>query len=234
MLTQRQNKLLKVIIQQYVKTAQPVGSEWLAEKFNFEISPATIRNEMADLIELGFLLQPHTSAGRVPAEKAYHYFVENFLEERGTEQKIKQGFKDIRSKKLTEALVREIGKKMAELSGELAILAMGQDEFYYTGLSYLFIQPEFVQTEIVYDISKIVDQLDRIMIGLFDDVTDETRILLGRENPFGNYCGAILTSFRLPWQRQRSIFGLLGPMRMNYSRNLSIVNYVKELISDEL
>ena len=79
MLNERKLKILQAIIQDYIETAAPVGSRTLSKRYNFGISPATIRNEMADLEELGFIIQPHTSAGRVPSDKGYRLYVDQFM-----------------------------------------------------------------------------------------------------------------------------------------------------------
>lgn len=81
MLTDRRQKLLQFIIDEYVTTAQPVGSNALVEKYCLPVSPATIRNEMACLEEEGFIAQPHTSAGRVPTDRGYRYYVEVLMGE---------------------------------------------------------------------------------------------------------------------------------------------------------
>lgn len=81
-LSERQRSILKVLIAEHVATAQPVSSEAIARKLNLSVSSATIRNEMAELEERGFLYHPHTSAGRLPTEKGYRYFVETLLEQR--------------------------------------------------------------------------------------------------------------------------------------------------------
>jgi heat-inducible transcriptional repressor len=80
-LTKRQEKILALVVKQYVETAQPVGSETLRKRGLADVSSATIRNELATLEELGFLMHPHTSAGRIPTEKGYRYFVESLMEE---------------------------------------------------------------------------------------------------------------------------------------------------------
>jgi heat-inducible transcriptional repressor len=77
----RTREILKAVIFCYTKDAFPVGSRTITKNFNLGISPATVRNVMADLEEMGFLIQPHTSAGRVPTEKAYRYYVDHLLEE---------------------------------------------------------------------------------------------------------------------------------------------------------
>ncbi|MGC2872100.1 heat-inducible transcriptional repressor HrcA [Ihubacter sp. rT4E-8] len=79
-LTERKLKILQAIISDYVKSAEPVGSRTLSKKFELGISPATIRNEMSDLEEMGYLTHPHTSAGRVPSDKAYRLYVNNLME----------------------------------------------------------------------------------------------------------------------------------------------------------
>lgn len=78
-LTERQHTLLLLIIRDYIDTAQPVGSKRLAEHYRLDMSPATIRNEMAVLTDMGYLHQPHTSAGRVPTEEGYRYFVSEMM-----------------------------------------------------------------------------------------------------------------------------------------------------------
>jgi len=78
-LAERDRKVLQAIIRDYIQTAQPVGSRIVSKKYKMELSPATIRNVMVDLEEMGFLTQPHTSAGRVPTDKAYRFYVDAIL-----------------------------------------------------------------------------------------------------------------------------------------------------------
>lgn len=80
---ERKQKILKAIVQDYIATAEPVGSRTISKKFELGVSPATIRNEMSDLEELGLIEQPHTSAGRIPSDSGYRYFV-NSLMDHGT------------------------------------------------------------------------------------------------------------------------------------------------------
>ncbi|MEK7565732.1 MAG: hypothetical protein AAB506_01650, partial [Patescibacteria group bacterium] len=78
-LSLRQNQILKAVIEEYIETAGPVGSEKLDKKFSLGVSPATIRNEMSALTELGFLKQIHTSAGRTPTSMAMRYYVDHLM-----------------------------------------------------------------------------------------------------------------------------------------------------------
>ena len=79
-LNERKRFILKSIIDDYIASAQPVGSRTIAKKHDIGLGSATIRNEMADLEELGYITQPHTSAGRVPSDKGYRFYVDNLMQ----------------------------------------------------------------------------------------------------------------------------------------------------------
>ena len=78
-LAARKQKILSAIIESYISTGEPVGSKSLINETGLDVSSATVRNEMADLTNRGFLVQPHTSAGRIPTQQAYRYYVDNVL-----------------------------------------------------------------------------------------------------------------------------------------------------------
>src|SRR5690242_10772177 len=75
----RKGRILQAIVNDYVTTAEPVGSERLVTHHNLGCKPATVRNEMAEMAELGYLVQPHTSAGRIPSDRGYRYYVDAFM-----------------------------------------------------------------------------------------------------------------------------------------------------------
>ena len=79
---ERKKKILKAIIQNYLETGEPVGSRTISKYTDLNLSSATIRNEMADLEEMGYILQPHTSAGRIPSDAGYRFYVDNMMKER--------------------------------------------------------------------------------------------------------------------------------------------------------
>ena len=87
MLSERQKRVLKAIVEEYVNTNEPVGSRTLSKSPLFSASPATLRNDMADLEDLGYLIKTHTSSGRIPSEKGYRFYVEEMMKkERETHQ----------------------------------------------------------------------------------------------------------------------------------------------------
>ena len=120
-LTERKLKILQAIINDYVRTAEPVGSRTLSRKLDMSVSPATIRNEMSDLEEMGYLTHPHTSAGRVPSDKAYRLYVNNMIGDYQVSEETKQMINET-----LKADIDEFDRTMqraAELLSEITNLA---------------------------------------------------------------------------------------------------------------
>jgi len=222
----RQDILLKNIIQQYIKKAQPVGSETLSKSMRPLISSATIRNEMADLIKKGYLIQPHLSAGRIPTLKGWKYYLDNLLAQ--TEALVNQSQDLIAQENLTEdkkEKAKDLIREMADLTHQLAFIAFNKNSFYYTGLTHLFNQPEFESQNIIYNVSQVIDHLDEILEKIFNSFGQEIKVLIGKENPFGKDCGTILV------RSTGGLIGILGPTRMNYEKNLNQVKKICQLIN---
>lgn len=117
MLDERKQSILSALIEDYVVTAEPVGSKRLVEKYAFKISPATVRNELAALEEMGYISQPHTSAGRVPTDLGYRYYVDQL---KNVPSPVEGNFEEI--KKVYAELNHELGQLMRETSHLLSVL----------------------------------------------------------------------------------------------------------------
>ncbi|MDD4332911.1 MAG: hypothetical protein PHT51_02255 [Patescibacteria group bacterium] len=222
----RKELILNTIIREHIKTGAPVGSGVLVDKYKLDISPATVRNEMMQLEEDGYIRQPHTSAGRVPTEKAYNLFVANLKDKKLTEGDEKILAKALRGN--DEASFKAAAKAIAELSDSAVFWAMHKHNLYYTGISNLFKQPEFSQADLIYDVSAVIDSIDEIINKIFDDVENDVVIMLGSENPFGNFCSTIITKYKKG--NNIGLFGIIAPLRMNYEKNLAVVKFVKNLL----
>lgn len=225
---ERQKDLLGEIIRCYIKSALPIGSKFLEGKCRLGISSATIRNEMAELEKDGYIAQPHTSAGRIPTQKGYRFFLENFAKEGKLAAKELKELADLHKKLKVfswENRVRELAKKLAELSHNAVVVGFSPESFYYTGLSNLFSQPEFKDPQVVYDISLVIDHLDQVMVKIFGEIK-ETTVRIGSANPFGEQTSVILT----PWRSKSGLMGILGPMRMDYEKNLGLLKFVEDNI----
>jgi heat-inducible transcriptional repressor len=227
----RQHNLLAEVVRSYIREAEPVGSKALEGALG--VSSATIRNDMAELEEQGFLAQPYTSAGRVPTLKGYQFFIDNLLEAREpkiTEQRLlKDLVKQLQASH--EAVVKNLARKLAELAGEAVVVGFAPYDVYYTGLANLFEQPEFAEVNMVRHIGKVIDNLDQAMAKLYHDTNhnEEVGIKIGLSNPFGEGCALIFTSCRN--LETRSLIGLLGPIRMDYDAHIGRLQYIKSLFT---
>ncbi len=232
-LSERQTNLLTAILKEYVTTAEPVSSGFLAKELHDEVSPATIRNELAELEQAGYLIQPHTSAGRTPTEKAWRWYVQNLLQADAVAKETRERVQDvIRTYRHTHAeMLRRLAKKLADLAGETVVLAPGPHETYYTGLSNLFSQPEFAQTAMVQNMSRVIDRFDEVMSSMFDSLEDDVMVLVGKENPFGADCGTVIAKYRMP-HTQHGLIGILGPLRQNYDEHVAMIRYAAEQLND--
>lgn len=227
MLRQRQRDLLKKIVLIYTETAEPVGSTALAAEGDFDVSAATIRNDMAELEGAGYIYQPHTSAGRVPTEKGYLFYVNNYVfdgQERVGRGRLNSSAKAkldrIINSQASDDDLKNLAMVLAELSEGLIILAFDEDRTYYTGLSYLYSQPEFAEQAAVTTVSQVLDHCEQVMAEIFDLVSQEERILIGRANPFSRQCSFLAAPFG------RGLIGILGPLRMDYEMNFNLLDYV--------
>ena len=120
MLDERKTKILKAIIRNYLETGEPVGSRTISKDSDLNLSSATIRNEMADLEEMGYILQPHTSAGRIPSDKGYRLYVDTMLDDKTSE--VLKGFLE---KKLCTGNIGD-GKIFVEKVADVIRVRTGQ------------------------------------------------------------------------------------------------------------
>jgi heat-inducible transcriptional repressor len=228
----RKEAILEAIVQEHVATGQPVGSVGLVAKYHFPYSTATVRAEMAELERLGFLLQPHTSAGRVPSEKGYRYYVKMMDAERQL-----LGRESVVAQKRLAAMRGSYERQLETASCVISDLTRNMGfaglpgEVFSQGLSYLFSQPEFLDSRRVLRAAELIDNLGR----LFDEVPTGTgpRIFIGSESPISKSsgCSIIISELQTPFGR--GYLGVLGPMRMAYEKNLSIIKEVKEILEEQ-
>jgi len=222
----RQEHLLSIIVKEHLETGLPVGSGVLVDKYGLDISPATVRNEMAELESQGYIAQPHTSAGRVPTEAAFLWLVNNL--EVGKVDQIEKQVKEALEQSLKQGL-KPAAKTLAELSGLAVFWAFHRHNVYYTGVCNLLQQPEFANRGVIYDLSAIIDRVDEIVNEIFDKVTEEPQIMIGEDSPFGSFSGTVICKYKT---EETGIFGIIGPLRMDYAKNFALVDYLKELLKN--
>lgn len=234
-LTQRQIEILKAIIEEYIQTAEPVGSETLEKKHNLSASPATIRNEMVRLSELGFLQKPHSSAGRMPTPQGMKLYVKELMKEKELstveEVALKEKVWDFRER--NPQFLKEVTRSLAEKTHALAIATTDTGEFYCSGYANILEMPEFFDIDITKNLLAALDEYD-----FFRDIFDlyageeEIHILVGDElgRLRGPY-GFVFSRFKTPMQQSGEI-GVIGPVRLNYTAIVPTVRYFSGLIEE--
>ena len=248
-MNQRQEQLLTHIVEDYIKTATPVGSDYLVKCYKLDVSGATVRNDCQVLEKEGYLTHPHTSAGRIPTENGYREYLESRIKNQELSKSksiIKNESKQLEkvyklAKKQASAYVKtpvdkqdqqvtkSVVKMLAELTQGAVMFCFNKRDVYYTGLSYLFAQPEFQSLDLVYNIGAVVDHLDDVIEEFYDELTDEVTVRIGSENPFSSDCSFI--SFKFKQDNTDKMLGILGPMRMDYLVNMGRLEYVRELLT---
>lgn len=250
-LTTRQEEILFAIIEEYAELATPVGSVTLAKLFS--VSSATIRAEMSRLEEMGYIAQPHTSAGRVPTDAGYRYYV-NILTENPERVKPNSVSKaDLESKPAkhkpierenrvlevrigsqnrADYAIRGAVNSLVELTGNLGLATIG-DQLYISGISRLFTQPEFLDNARVQAVAELLDNLEPWLREAAPG--QPLNIFIGQENPIGktSQVSLIISRFRSPYS-DNSYIGVLGPTRQNYGRVMSLVRYAGQILEKAL
>lgn len=234
-LTQRQIEILKSLIEEYIETASPVGSETLEKKHNLSASPATIRNEMVRLTELSYLQKPHTSAGRVPTPMGMKFYVTQLMKEKELSVKeevtVKEKVWDYRAS--MEAFMRELTRALAERTGTLALATTNAGNFYTAGFALILDKPEFFDIDMTKTLLTAIDELESLRT-MFASVTDEeVHVLMGDDlGPLlpGPY-GCVFTHYKAPNNFQGSI-GVMGPVRLNYTNVVPTVRYFGDLAEE--
>lgn len=218
-LSQKSEEILRMVVDEYVDSAQPVGSQYIFDKYGFPSSPATIRNIMAELELDGYLTHPHTSAGRIPTEIGFRYWLENFFNSAKLGESEKNALDNASLK--TREQVKDSAKILQQLSNLAILVGFGKSDVYYTGLSALLAQPEFTERDLVLNISNIIDELDDRVFRLYQIIdSGKPKIIIGKENPLGSLCGLVAKKFS---STPNLLIGILGPMRMDYGKNYSLL-----------
>lgn len=238
---ERNEQILLDIVEEYITTAEPVSSGYLLKKHKYGVSSATLRNIMADLDEGGFLYQPHTSAGRVPTQKAYRFYVDKVAlgsrkplrSDKGkSNNQINAVRKDLKKaiQRSPDDAARVLSHYLAEMTNAMAFAGfININRFYREGLLHLLDEPEFLTAENIRNLVEYADSLENRLEGLYRSIEDDIRVFIGQEaedesSPFS----LMAFTSELP-TKDKAVFGILGPMRMQYSENIRLLNEIKKL-----
>ncbi|EKD95624.1 MAG: Transcriptional regulator of heat shock protein [uncultured bacterium] len=236
-LTDRESELLKAIIDEYIDSAEAIGSETVEKKYpKLGVSPATIRNEMVKLAKLGYLRQPHTSAGRVPTPQAMKFYIDQLMKEKqmstAEEVAVKDQIWDYRNE--MDKLLREATHTLAEKTKTMAVATTDEGDIYFSGIANILDMPEFYDIEATRAVLSLIDEVTQLQeIFLRKEGEEDVQVIFGEElgmEPLRS-CGFITARFQTGTQK-RGALGIVGPTRLNYPYVIPVVRYVNDLLID--
>lgn len=233
-LTERQARILAAIVREYSNNPRPVGSEEINEKYRFDLSSATIRNECAALEKMGFIKQPHTSAGRVPTDIGYRFFINELM------QHFELTLREQQSLRLQLAQLQkqhhELGKNIARLLADQtnqAAFALLPEESSSAGLSNILSHPE-VQKQEAIEVVQFFENIDEYgdkMLTTF--LHEQPEALIGKTEhqlPQISDYSLVVSRVNLP-KGKKGLIGILGPKSMRYDKNMSLVEFISKFLS---
>lgn len=236
-LTDRQQRIFRLVVEGHIKAGQPIGSEWVVSRVRPPVSGATVRNELVALESAGLLRSPHTSAGRVPTEEGYRLYIEAFARpEAAADREVQRVEHEIADAHTTQEKVRAIARELSQLAGTVAIVGVDPRLLYATGMGQMMDAPEAEDVVVVRRITAALDRTDELLDELYDaarsSAGDEVRILIGTQNPIDDTCSLLVT--RVTTSEGDRFLALLGFMRMRYERNLALLHAMKKYIEREV
>jgi len=238
LMTERQIQILAAIIEQHAEIAAPIGSVMLAKLFG--VSSATIRSEMARLEDMGFIAQPHTSAGRIPTDAGYRFYVNTLNEAHLNETQplaLDRSTRAIETRvgnqsSRADRAIRSAVDSLVELTHNLGLATIG-DELYLSGIGNLFSQPEFIGGNHAQAVARLLDNLEPWLREAAPN--EPLNVFIGSENPIGKSSGAslIISRFRSPYS-DNSYIGVLGSTRQSYAKVMHLVRHAGAMLEDTL
>lgn len=233
----RREDVLALIVAKYVETAEPVGSRFVAQRLG--LSSATIRNVMADLEDMGLVTHPHTSAGRIPTDKGYRYYIESLLRLRDLNEHTAKSIKEEYNKlvRSSDELLERTAHFVSELTNYIGLTSFDDyHKLYLDGTSHIIEQPEFKDIKRLYTVLKCLENKDQMLSLLGHDAeSDRLTVYIGKESGTGYLadCSIVTRGYKVK-DKVRGRVGVIGPKRMLYERVIPAVEFLADTVSDIL
>ncbi|OGM05605.1 hypothetical protein A2125_01515 [Candidatus Woesebacteria bacterium GWB1_43_5] len=234
-LTARQTRILKSIIEEYIETACPVGSETLDKKHNLGVSSATIRNEMVALTKSGYLRQPHTSAGRIPSSKALKFYIDQLMEEKrmSVADEVKTKQEVMESKDDLDELMQDAACALAQKTHSLAVAALDDEgKVWHSGYSNVFDNPEFFsEPQSLTSLFLCLEQIDRLHELFFQRMTglSPVEVVFGEDLGWSGFFPIGVVGTRFLIRGKKGALGIIGPARLHYQEIIPTIRYFRSL-----
>lgn len=236
-ITKRQRSILKKIVDEFIKTGEPVGSISLTKQYKLGISPATLRAEMSNLADEGYLYKEHASSGRIPTTLGIRFYIDRILKEDAFDKIVETKLKErIFQKRFDQhKFVREAVRALSELSGNPAISVI-DGIIYFAGLGLLLDHPDFEDLLRLQKALHIVES-EQLLVTLFEKFHNERRlrVLIGDEIGYEplQRCSIVYSPFNF-FRGRTGFLAAIGPKSMQYSRVIPAVRDVSDFLNQSI
>lgn len=238
-LTARQVHILRAVVQEFISSAEPVGSETLDKKYNLGVSPATIRNDMVQLTKLGYLRKSHSSAGRQPTPLAMKLYIRELMKEKdlsvADEVFLKERIWNEREQ--FDTLLLESARLLAEKTDAIGLVVTEDQRIYSAGYSHLLRMPEFYDIEVMRHVLSLIEEAN-LLREMFQSTAEDTQIKVVFGAELGNrYLEPVsLVFMNINMAGSNCYLGVLGSNRFDYQYVVPMMRYfrsvIKELVSE--
>ena len=229
----RHAHLLKGLVEEYIATGKPVGSEKLLEVLDVSVSSATVRSVLRDLEEEGYVTQPHTSAGRIPTDKGYRYYVDNLSFKEPTERRVREIEDTYRvyQEEYTHP-ARAAAKLLAQFTHSVAMGGwMDSNDMYASGMSQLLGEDQEDSRQTAREVSHFFDNMEQYAPEFADTATRGVQVYIGQENPFfvSPHTSMVIQTVQLP-TGEIALLLIAGPKRMPYRKNVALLSALASIL----
>ena len=233
----RREQILEMIIDRYIESAEPVGSRAISRSLG--LSSATIRNVMSDLEDEGYITHPHTSAGRIPTDKGYRYYITTLMHRKNLNEKMVKMVEEQYHQRVQSLgdVLEKTSHLISSLTNYVGVtMVPGIEKLYLEGTSHLMEQPEFQNISKLHNLFKCLEDKVSILKILCDSPDDDRlTIHIGKENKSSSLseCSIVTRGYRIKGKASGKL-GVIGPKRMVYERVIPMVEYLADTVSDIL
>jgi transcriptional regulator of heat shock response len=235
----RKDLVLGIVVNEYIKTINPVSSGFIAQEYLSNLSSATIRNILAELEENGFLTHPHTSAGRIPTQEGYRYYVDHLMQEIQLleEEKFRIKKEYEQNVRNLEIVLDKTSEVISDLTHYTSIVSVdGWDRrIFCKGTSFVVGYQDYPDIEKIRNILKALEEKGHLLELINRNLEQKMKIYIGHEMAWANMEGCSLAVSRYHTGKGPSgSIAVLGPLHMNYQRVVSTLEYLSSVIEEVL
>lgn len=231
---ERKQQILKAIINHFIQTAQPVGSNTIVVSYQFKVSPATIRNDMAALEEEGYIYQPHKSSGRVPTDEGYRLYIDEMADIKKARKQAITFLEHAKTELKQEEAKEKVYKAVSLLSKASPNVTFAtipnSSRTFYLGISNVLKQPEFSEdSQTASQVIEVLEKNDNFIKTLKAlDIDETTKVFVGKENLLEQIksCSLIVSQYNV--DGFKGYIGIMGPTRMNYPYCQALIEEIKK------